>query len=446
MFWKMTLVVVLIAGMSGVVYISGVSKAQLKEALHYIEKSAGAGEMTSNHPSIPVALKEDAPWDGLVTLTEDEEKALGLGIARVMAQDGPIKLELRGRTSYDPDTLTKIRPRFDTLVEKVFAFRGQKVKKGDPLVELHSTDLATAKSDFQSKFVQWQHDLNLYHLRQELVKNGAISKQTWVDTQNDEKKSRLDYNLARDKLKELKVPEDEIEPLLAPLGDSAPASRDYGNVAEKAKMILRSPVDGTVIEREVVPQNFYETQSVLMVIAPLDHLWVEVNVYERDQDKVKVGQTMEINFPFLSETIQGKVQYVANEISKDTHAVTVRASIRNPEGRFKADMLVKAQLDIPPKAGETNIPRQAMISASGSDYVFVRSPREDLPPSAKGHPGGKLPDKFERRRIVVAQENHDFVVVDKGLSPGEEVVTSGSLIVSQLFEDAKTVATGVPSE
>ena len=308
MFWKMTLVVVLIAGMSGVVYISGVSKAQLKEALHYIEKSAGAGEMTSNHPSIPVPLKEDAPWDGLVTLTEDEEKALGLGIARVMAQDGPIKLELRGRTSYDPDTLTKIRPRFDTLVEKVFAFRGQKVKKGDPLVELHSTDLATAKSDFQSKFVQWQHDLNLYHLRQELVKNGAISKQTWVDTQNDEKKSRLDYNLARDKLKELKVPEDEIEPLLAPLRDSAPASRDYGNVAEKAKMILRSPVDGTVIEREVVPQNFYETQSVLMVIAPLDHLWVEVNVYERDQDKVKVGQTMEINFPFLAETIQGKVQ------------------------------------------------------------------------------------------------------------------------------------------
>lgn len=101
-----------------------------------------------------------------------------------------------------------------------------------------------------------------------------------------------------------------------------------------------------------------------------------MNVYERDQDKVEVGQTMEITFPFLQETVQGKVQYVANEISKATHAVTVRASIRNPEGRFKADMLVKAMLDIPPKPKETFILRQAMVSTSGSDYVFVRRPRQ----------------------------------------------------------------------
>ncbi len=444
MFWKMTLVVVIIAGMGGAVYVSGISKSQIKEALHYLEKSASPGEPRSSHNSIPVPLKEDTPWDGLVTLTADEGKALGVSIGKVQAQDGPIKLELRGRTAYDPDTLTKIRPRFDTLVEKVFAFRGQKVKKGDPLVELHSTDLAAAKSDFQSKFVQWQHDLNLYNLRAELVKNGAISKQQWVDTQNDEKKSRLDYSLARDKLKELKVPEAEIEPLLAPLGESVPANRDYGNVAEKAKMILRSPVDGTIIEREVVPQNFYETSSVLMVIAPLDHLWVEVNVYERDQDKVHVGQTMEIIFPFLQETIQGKVQYVASEISKDTHAVTVRASIRNTDGRFKADMLVRAMLDIPPGPGQTFIPRQSMVSTSGSDYVFVRKPQTQEP--AQGSSNRKTPEKYERRKIVIAQENHDFVVVDRGLTPGEEVVTTGSLIVAQLFEDAKTVATGVPSE
>ncbi len=35
-----------------------------------------------------------------------------------------------GRTDYDPNTLSKIRPRFDTLVEKVRAELGQKVEKG----------------------------------------------------------------------------------------------------------------------------------------------------------------------------------------------------------------------------------------------------------------------------------------------------------------------------
>ena len=123
-----------------------------------------------------------------------------------------------------------------------------------------------------------------------------------------------------------------------------------------------------------MPGNFYESTTVLMVIAPLDHLHVTANVYELDQDKVRVGQTMEIQFPFLEETIEGKVQYVANEVSKETRAVRIRATIPNPGTRLKSDMLVKAMLDIPPVPGQTVIPRMAMVAINGRDYVFVRRP------------------------------------------------------------------------
>ena len=69
--------------------------------------------------------------------------------------------------------MNKIRPRFDTLVEKVHAELGQKVKKGEPLVDLFSTDLAAAKNDFQTAYVQWQHDLTLRKLREELFKTAS---------------------------------------------------------------------------------------------------------------------------------------------------------------------------------------------------------------------------------------------------------------------------------
>lgn len=452
MFWKMIIALVAIAGVGGAVYVSGVSKAQVRDVIKYVEKHTLSHEAPDESKvAVPVKITHEGPWDGFVSITHDEGEAIGLRLATVVAQTEPIKLELTGRTAYDPDTLTKIRPRFDTLVEKVEARLGQSVKVGDPLVELHSTDLASAKSDFQSKFVQWQHDLNLYNLRQELIKTGAISQQLWVDTQNDEKKSRLDYTLARDRLKILKVPDDEILPLIDPLRDEGKgkegnanlAAARFGEIEDKAKMTLRSPVDGIVIEREVVPQNFYETSTVLMVIAPLDHLWVWVNVYELDQDKVKVGQTMEIQFPFLQEKIQGTVQYVANEVSKDTRAVKIRASIPNPGARLKSDMLVKAMLDIPPSPGQTAIPRLAMVSANGNDYVFVRKPRKGTQGNGDDH--APKTDQFERRQVNVAQENHDTVVVAQGLKPGEEVVTSGSLVLAQVYEDTLTVDTGLPA-
>ena len=116
---------------------------------------------------------------------------MGLQVVPVKAQIEPIKLELTGRTAYNENSLNKIRPRFDTLVEKVLVEKGQHVKKGDPLVNLFSTDLAKAKNEFQTKYVQWQHDLRLLKLREQLVATGAISQQVFVDTQNDENKSRL---------------------------------------------------------------------------------------------------------------------------------------------------------------------------------------------------------------------------------------------------------------
>jgi cobalt-zinc-cadmium efflux system membrane fusion protein len=173
-----------------------------------------------------------------------------------------------------------------------------------------------------------------------------------------------------------------------------------------------------------------------MVIAPLDHLWVLANVFELDQDKVQVGQTMEIQFPFLERKVQGTVQYVANEVSKDTRAVQVRATIPNPGGRLKADMLLKAILDIPPQKGQTVIPRLAMVAINGENFVFVH----------QGQDGPRGPDKFERRKITVAQERIDHVVVKSGLKASEQVVTNGSLILAQLYEDQRTVDTGLPTQ
>ena len=128
-----------------------------------------------------------------------------------------------GRTDYDPNTLSKIRPRFDTLVKRVRAELGQKVKKGDPLVDLFSTDLAAAKNDFQTAYVQWQHDLRLLKMREKLYAEKAISNKFWSIVKNDESKSRLAYTTAKEKLLVFGVPEEQIDPLLKNLGDQSRA-------------------------------------------------------------------------------------------------------------------------------------------------------------------------------------------------------------------------------
>ena len=90
---------------------------------------------------------------------------------------------------------------------------GQKVKKGDPLVDLFSTDLAAAKNDYQQTvaYVQWQHDLEA---AQDALKSSSPRKPSrssfWSIIKNDESKSRLAYTTAKEKLLVFGVQEADI--------------------------------------------------------------------------------------------------------------------------------------------------------------------------------------------------------------------------------------------
>jgi cobalt-zinc-cadmium efflux system membrane fusion protein len=415
------------------VYSVGIVKAQrdIDRAFKYVRESAP-------EPTPVTKPKEGKPyprWNGLVKLDTEEAKNLGLLVVTVRPQVEPIKLELPGRTAYDPNSLNKVRPRFDTLVEKVLVELGQKVRKGQPLLNLFSTDLAAAKSDFQTAYVQWQHDLTLRELREKLFKTEAISAQVLTDTRNDENKSRLAVTTARQKLVVFEVPEQQIDDLVKNLNPAQLPDKDaIHSFNDKAKMTRLSPVDGIVVLRDVVPGNLYDTADVLMVVAPLDHLIVWLNVYEADLAQVKMGQHMEIHFPYLNRTILGTVQYVATEVSKESRTIRIKASVPNVNEELKADMLVRASLDIPPVNGQTVIPRSAVVVMNGHEYAFVRKPSAD----STGN------EQFERRDIVIAEERSDHVVLVSGAQAGEEVASRGSLILAQLYEDQQTVATGMP--
>jgi membrane fusion protein, heavy metal efflux system len=433
---RFVLVLLVAAMAAGGVYTYKVGLARVQQDTEKLKTYVERYIPTKAEPvseSKPVEPAPTPTWDGFVRVATDDAKALGLLVVTVEPQVEPIKLPLMGRTDYDPNTLSKIRPRFDTLVEKVRAELGQKVSKGDPLVDLFSTDLAAAKNDFQTAYVQWQHDVRLLKMREKLYAEKAIAQQVLVDSQNDEAKSHLTFTTAREKLKIFGVPEEQIDPLLKNLGgESLP--ENLHEISDKAKMTRLSPVEGYVIQRDAVPGNLYDNNDVLMVIAQLDHLFVWVNVYEADQARIAMNQEMEIRFPYLDKTLLGKVEYVANEVSKDTRAIQLRASIPNEDGKLKAAMLVRATLKIPPESGQTVIPRLAMVVMNGNEFAFVQKEPGD----------SKEVLQFERRQLVVAEERDDHVVVKTGLKPGEHVAANGSLVLAQLYEDQQMVATGMP--
>jgi cobalt-zinc-cadmium efflux system membrane fusion protein len=384
--------------------------------------------------TLPPPLAEPVPvrkFTGQITVTPIQRETIGMRVVPVEAQTDPILLEVPGTTDYDQNTLAKVRPLFDARVTRVYKSTGQTVKKGDPLVELYSTTLAAAKADFRSKYAQWDHDKKLMESRRPLALANQVSNVVWVDIQLAEQTSRVNYYAARDKLITYGIGSQEIDHLLANLDDNSGKKENTSeDVKDISQLIVRAPIDGMIVERDVVSGNFYDDMAVLMVISPMDKLWVWGNVYEKDQGQVHLGQTWEIQFPYLDLTSKGKVEHIDARVDPGTRTLKIRAAIDNPTKELKAGQLVKAVLQIPPVAGQTVIPRNAMAVVNGENCCFIQVADD--------------PDKFERRLLELDQENHDYVVVKRGLVAGQKVVTNGSLILSQLYEDQSTVDSGTP--
>jgi cobalt-zinc-cadmium efflux system membrane fusion protein len=442
---KFLVFVVIVAAATGGAY-KVFGKEKFMKGVEFLkEQVVGAPE---GPPDPPFKSETSTkPWDGLVRLTDEELETIGCKIFTVEPQTKPISLELPGQTDYDLNTLNKVRPRFDNaLVEKVYVSMGQAVKKGQPILEVRSAELGAAKNDCRTKYVQWDHDHKYLVAREPLAKDGRITQIMWTDTINDEKKSRLDYMVSREKLATYGMANPQIDHLLEGLGDDRQKALEANNDTQDiTRMTVVSPIDGVVVERDVVPGNFYDQVNIMLTISPMDELWVWGNVSENDLSKVHLGQTWEVMINSTKGTFQGKVESIANGVDPDTRTLKIRASIPNPDKSLYKGMLARAYLKIPPVPGDTVIPRNALVVINGDYYAFVAKGKEPGKLDATGKEE-KPVDLFERRKLDIEQENTDFVIVKKGLKEGERVVSNGALLLGQKFEDLSTVDTGSPAQ
>jgi multidrug efflux pump subunit AcrA (membrane-fusion protein) len=256
------------------------------------------------------------------------------------ANDAPQStvLRLNGSTDYVPATTARIHAPFDCRVDKVFVDLGSKVSNGDPILELFSAELSEAKSNYEAASSQWARDKKMLDYKTPLAIAHNISRTALIEVENDEAQSRLKMKLAKDKLLIYGLSDAEIE-----------NAKDQDGI-QKAKMLLRSRAGGGVVQRDVVPGNYYTPVDTLLVIAGIDTLLVRAKIDSRDAGGLEVGQRVTVAFPFGDRSVNARLEAISRDADPETGEVTVRTSIPNPDHRLKGGMLVRLDVELGPRA------------------------------------------------------------------------------------------------
>jgi membrane fusion protein (multidrug efflux system) len=261
-------------------------------------------------------------------------------------------------------------------VEKIYFPEGSKVKKGDLLVSL-SGELYT------EALVEYTTIEKDFERVTRLNEKGSISLQ--------------DYDHVRAKYD---------------------ASRAKTEMMKKNAEIV-APFSGTIVAYLVQEgENYffnlnldpgYSTTSGILRLMKSDPIQVEVEVNEKEFGKLKRGQTAQITFDAIPDTIfTGKISSIKPMLSTLTHTATVKIELVNSSDIIKPGMFAHVKIEFSP-VNAVCIPMNAVYRQPGiaDDFLFITE-------------NGKV----RKQKIKKLWSDNDEVGVT-GISAGETIVTSG---------------------
>lgn len=307
-----------------------------------------------------------------------------IGIRSVPATLKPLIMEIRavGKVAYDETQVAHVHVKFPGYIEEVFVdYVGKAVKRGDPLFTIYSPELVSAQEEY---LLALRAARELSESRFAEISSGAASL----------------LEAARKKLELFDISEDQIK-----------AIEKEGRA--RRTLTIHSPVSGVVIERAAYHHGRYITpETDLYMIVDLSSVWVIGEVYEYELPFVKVGQAAQIELPYASKSLRGRVAYIYPYLDPKTRTAKVRFEFRNPRLELKPDMFVNVLLKVD-LGTKLVVPQDAVMEAGAEQYVFV-----DL--------GGGY---FEPRAVKLGAEASGYRAIEGGLKPGERVVTSANFLL-----------------
>jgi cobalt-zinc-cadmium efflux system membrane fusion protein len=320
-------------------------------------------------------------------------------IATVEEVPAATAVSLPGRVSFDEDHTQRVASPIDGRAVGILVKLGDKVKAGQPLVQLSSPNVGQVQSEAQKALA----DLTLSEKSSERVHKlqaeGAVAEKEVAAAEGDLRKARSDYGRAQTQLKALG------------LSASDPA----------VNASLRALIPGVVVERNVlVGQEVRADQAApLLTVSSLDAVWVQADVYEQDLGLVALGDPVAVQVPaYPGEKFAGKVGNIADVIDTTTRTVKVRCVVPNADHRLKPEMFARVEVKSSGKQKVILVPTQAVLADGDRSLVIV---------ATEGN-------TFRARRVEVGPESEGKVRVLSGLTPGEKIVTEGAIFMKREIE------------
>lgn len=325
----------------------------------------------------------------------------------------PIDKEAVGNIDFDGDLSVQVFPPYQGTIIEMLVELGAEVRKDQPLYTIRSPDLiqaestligAAATSELTSKELARAKDLN---------GTNGVSMRELEQATSDQQTAEGTLKAARDAVRVFGKTDTEIDQIIA--------SRKIDPV-----LVVRSPISGRITSKNAQPGFLAQPGNAPAPysVADVSIKWMLANVIESDIPLFRLGQPVDVGvLAYPGQVFKGKVSKIYETVDPNTHRVTVRSEIADPNNELRPGMLANFVIRVRNPVESTAIPANGVVrEADGTMTAWVTTDRQH----------------FLQRIIKIGLHRDDRVQILEGLQRGELVVTDGAVFLSNVLEAPPT--------
>ncbi|MCC8187173.1 MAG: efflux RND transporter periplasmic adaptor subunit [Bacteroides sp.] len=271
------------------------------------------GSCTGGKEKADTALADEKPKVKLANVTSRP-------VAQIQEYTATVEAEVKNN----------IAPNSPVRIEKIYVEVGDRVAKGQKLVQMDSSNLNQLRLQLENTQVE-------FNRIDELYKIGGVSKSEW-----DSMKTSLDV-----------------------------MQSSYNNLLENTSLL--SPISGVVTARNYDNGDLYNGSTPVLTIEQITPVKLLINVSEQYFTKVSKGSSVSVKIDvFGDEEFEGKVDLIYPTIDATTRTFPVEIKLANRDQKVRPGMFARAILNFGTE-DHVVVPDLAIVKQAGSGdrYVYV---------------------------------------------------------------------------
>jgi len=345
-----------------------------------------------------------------------------------------------------------LRPEADGRVVEIFVRPGDVVQARTPIVQLRAdrsraevsgaiADLEAAQSARNTAIARLRAaeadvaraaaDVTLaeadYRRIESLVADGALSRQQLDRARNTRDTAIASRRAAEENVRAAAASLREAESQIA----RAQADRNVAAENLQDRQVI-SPIAGVVGNIPVKVGDLVTPSTTLTSIVQNSTLDLNIAVPIERSRQLRVGLPVEMLDEQGQPALRGRISFVSPEVSSGEQSVLAKASFTN-DGSLRDGQLVRTRVIWSSQPGLL-VPTAAITRIAGQTFVYVAEPAEANPdqPAPPNAQPGQPPMQVARQRLVQlgSIQGNSYQVIS-GVQPGEQVVVSGVLNLTE---------------